>query len=261
MKSFLLTLFITVNIQAGGLPVYDGLRHVTDLIDNITDITDQISQIKNQIDQIKKLTEQIEQMDDYLDRVGQASKIAVKTTELFTDDINDILKEIEEYTKGEGPTQEEHEENTELYGDIDKNEHLKLNDPGPEQKYDKHERVEKEFFAYKKTSASINQKRLFILAELESLAGLLNSASSDQEVQKLNASINAHKLMLAALKDEEDRQYRSFQAEIRRNENALAKELTRSQERAKFLDEINRSDRKIYKLKKSAQILNLIEGR
>ena len=253
-------LFLPIKLSAG-LPVYDGPRHVTDIIDNIQDIVDQISQIKNQVDQIKKLSEQIGQMDDYLDRVGKAARVAVKTEELVTGDINDILKEVDEYINGPGLTEEESQENSELYGDIDKEEHSSLNEPVPEQKYSKHERVEKEFAAYKKTSDSISFKRLAILNELASLGSRLNSAATDQEVQKLNSAINAHKLMITALKDEEERQYRSFQAEIRRNENALAKERTRYEERTKFLDEINRTRQKVFRLKKSAEILNIFESK
>ena len=263
----ILTLIISVNTQAGGLPVYDGSRHITDLIDNIQDIIDQVNQIKNQmeqienqVEQIEQLSEQIEQMDDYLDRVGHAAKVGVKVNELLTKDIKDILDEIYEYTGGEGLTEAEKKQNTELYGDINKEDHTTVNEPEPEKKYEKHERVEKEYAAYKKTSDSISLKRMALLDELERLSGLLNAAGTDQEVQKINSSINAHKLMLSALKDEEERQYRSYQAEIRRNENIQAKERTRYEERTKFNDVLNRTKDAVYKLKKSREILNLIEG-
>lgn len=256
----ILTLVFSINLHAGGIPVYDGVRHVTDVIDNIQDILDQVNQIKNQVDQIKKLTKQIEQMDDYLERVGKAAKVAVKTEELLTGDIKDILKEIDEYIYGKGITEEDKEENTDLYGDIDKEKHIPLNEPLPEEKYEKYERVEREFAAYKKTSESISNKRLAILTELQNLGERLKNASTDQEIQKINASINAHSLMLAALKDEEERQHASFLAEYTRNENARSKERTRYEELTRFLDEINRTKRKVYRLKKSTEILTKIEG-
>ena len=261
MKQLMLILLIfsTVNLQA--LTVYDSSRHVTDIIDNIQDLIDQVSQIKNQVEQIKKINEQIKQMDDYLERLGEASKVLVPTEELGTEDILEILKEIEEYIQGGGITEEEKDENEELFGEIDKEQHKKLEDPLPIQKYAKHERVEKEFAAYKKTSDSISQKRLGILTELESLSSRLRSAQTDQEIQKVNASVNAHKLILAALKDEEDRQFNSFQAEVRRNENARAKERTRYEERSKLHDHLNRHRPKSYKITKSADILKLIEAK
>ena len=262
MKSLILItlLMFSINVKAGGIPVFDGVRHVTDIIDNIQDIIDQVNQIKNQVEQIKKLNEQIQQMDDYLDRVGHAAKVIVKTEKLLTGDVQDILKEIDEYIFGEGLTTEEQEVNIELYGDVDKEEHIRLNEPLPEEQYDKHERVEKEFAAYKKTSESISIKRLGILNHLQELGGLLNSAGTDQEVQKINSSINAHKLMLTALKDEEERQYRSFTAELKRNKNALEKEVTRFAERTKLLELNNRSRQARYIISKSSKILNLIEG-
>lgn len=262
MKSFIciLILLFSINTKAGGIPVFDGVRHVTDIIDNIQDLVDKVSQIKNQVEQIKRLTQQIEQMDDYLDRVGHAAKVAVKTEKLLNGDINDILREIDEYIYGEGLTKEEKEENTELYGDIDKEEHLRLEEPLPDKQYDKHESVEKEFAAYKKASHSISIKRLSLLDHLQELGSLLNSAGTDQEVQKVNSSINAHKLMLTALKDEEERQYRSFTAELNRNKNALEKEITRFGERAKLLDLNNRKRQVRYIITKSADILNFIEG-
>ena len=262
MKRFITVIFLifSINIKAGGIPVIDAVRHVTDIIDNIQDIIDQVNQIKNQIEQIKKLTEQIEQMDDYLDRVGHAAKIAVKTEKLLNGDINDILSEIDEYIYGEGLTKEEKEENTELFGDIDKEEHLRLEEPLPEKQYDKHERVEKEFAAYKKASDSISLKRLGILDHLQELGSLLNSAGTDREVQKINSSINAHKLMLSALKDEEERQYRSYTSELNRNKNALEKEITRFGERAKLLDLNNRNRQARYIITKSTDILKLIEA-
>ena len=263
MKKILiiLTLMLTTNLKAGGIPVYDGARHITDIIDNIQDVLDQVNQIKNQVDQIKKLSEQITQMDDYLKRVGQAARVAVKTDQLLNGDIKEILAEIDEYIRGGGMTEEDKEENSELYGEVDKEEHTVINEPAPERKYEKFEQVDKEFAAYKKSSQSINLKRLAILEELESLGRRLDSATTDQEIQKLNASINAHRLMLAALKDEDDRQFQSLQAAVGRNENALSKEITRHQERAKFLDHINRTARKIYRLKRSTEILTKIEGR
>ena len=262
MRHFLLALSLLLlsifKLQA--IPVYDGPRHATDIIDNVQDIIDQISQIKNQVDQINKLGKQIGQMDDYLDRVGHAQKVIVRTEELITDDVRELLEEIDEYINGEGLTGSEEQENSELYGEINKEEHKRENQPDPEDQYSKHERVEKEFAAYKNTSQSISQKRLAIVAQLEALGNDLNSASTDQQVQKINSSINAHKLMLSALKDEEERQYRSFQAELRRNENALAKEQTRYQERKKDLDKQNRNRPQTYKLAKSSEILNMIEG-
>ncbi len=262
MKKLIAILIITssISVKAGGVPVFDGVRHVTDIIDNIQDLIDQVNQIKNQVEQIKRLSKQIKQMDDYLDRVGHAAKVAVKTEKLLTGDINDILREIDEYIYGPGLTKEDKDENTDLYGDIDKEEHVRLEEPLPEKQYDKHERVEKEFAAYKKTSNSINIKRLEILDHLQELGALLNAAKTDQQVQKINSSINAHKLMLSALKDEEERQYRSFTAELNRNRNALDKEITRFAERAKLLDLNNRTREARYIITKSNDILNLIEG-
>lgn len=263
MKKLILVFILLIPLQsrAGGIPVFDGVRHVTDIIDNIQDLLDQVNQIKNQVEQIKKLTEQIEQMDDYLKRVGKAAEVAVRTEELFSDDIKEIIEEIDEYVYGEGTTPEEKQEHTDLYGDIDKEEHTVVNAPVPEQLYKKFERVEKEFAAYKKTADSIRRKRLAILKELENLGIRLNSASTDQEIQKINSSINAHQLMLSALSDEENKQFQSLQAETKRNENALVKERTRHQERSKYLDLINRTERKVYRLKKSAEILKQIEGK
>ena len=255
----ILTLLFSVNLRAG-IPVYDAPRHVTDILDNIQDILDQINQIKNQIEQIEKLTEQVKQMDDYLERVGKAAGVKLINEHLGVNDVEDILDEIEEYTFGEGLTEEEKKENTELFGDIDKEEHIKVNEPLPEKKYSIFERVEKEYAAYKKSSRSINRKRLAILRQLENLGIRLNSASTDQEVQKINSSINAHKLMLTAVKDEEERQYRSFTAELKRNENSIEKEIRRFEERAKKLDLINRTKPQVYKLTQSAKILNLIQG-
>ena len=260
MRTLILTLALLMSFQASAISVYDAPRHATDIIDNVQDLVDQVNQIQNQVQQIQRLSEQIGQMDDYLDRVGHAEKVVVKSEELVTDDVRELLEEIDEYINGEGLTDNEEQENTELYGDINKEEHTKEHELDPEDEYTKHERVEKEFAAYKKTSDSISQKRLAIVAQLEALAGDLNAAKTDQEVQKINSSINAHKLMLSALKDEEERQYRSFQAELRRNENAQAKEQTRYKERQKFLDEINRTRSQVYKLSKSAKILGLIEG-
>lgn len=257
----ILLLFSANNIQAGGIPVFDGIRHVTDIIDNIQDLLDQVNQIKNQVEQIKKLSEQVRQMDDYLERIGKAAQVAIKTEELITDDLNDILKEIDEYIYGAGKTAEEIKEHIDLYGSINKEDHSKTSEPLSEEKYEKFERVEKEFAAYKKTSESISQKRFAILKELETLGIRLKSAATDQEIQKINSSINAHHLMLAALSDEEKKQFQSFQAETRRNENALAKERTRYQERLILLDRINRTKRKVYRLKRSAEILMQIEGK
>ena len=263
MKKLILILFLLLPLQgkAGGIPVFDGVRHITDIIDNIQDLLDQVNQIKNQVEQIKKLTEQIDQMDDYLKRVGKAAEVAVRTEELFNDDIKEIIKEIDEYIYGEGTTPEEEQEHTDLYGDINKKEHTVENTPLPEKLYEKFENVEKEFAAYKKTADSISSKRLAILDELENLATRLNSASTDQEIQKINSSINAHSLMLDALNNEENKQYQSLQAATKRNENALAKERTRHQQRSKYLDLINRTERKVYRLKKSTEILKQFEGK
>lgn len=257
--SLILILFLSTEVQAG-VPVYDAPRHVTDILDNIQDILDQINQIKNQVEQIEKLSEQVRQMDDYLGRVGHAAGVKLANEHLGINDIEDILDEIEDYIFGEGLTEADKKENTELFGDIDKEKHVLLNEPEPEKKYSIFERIEKEYAAYKKTSRSINQKRLAILRELEKLGVLLNSAETDQEVQKINSSINAHKLMLSAIKDEEERQYRSFTAELKRNENFIEKEVRRFEERAKMLDQLNRSKPQVYKLTRSARILNLIQG-
>lgn len=256
---FLICLMLSFSVKAGGIPVFDGVRHATDIIDNIQDILDQVNQIKNQVEQIKKLTRQVEQMDDYLKRVGKAAGVNIDLKELIPDDIIAIKEEIDEYIKGAGAIEKEIREGIELYGDIDKIFHKKLAEPAPEKKYEKHERVEKEFYAYKKASESISQKRLDILNTLDSLSSRLNSAETDQEVQKLNSSINAHKLMLDAITAEEEKQYRSFMAELERNANAYEKERTRFEERLKFLDSQNRS-RPAYTLTKSDSILELIEG-
>ena len=257
---FLISLMICTSVKAGGIPVFDGVRHATDIIDNIQDILDQVNQIKNQVEQIKKLTKQVEQMDDYLKIVGKAADISLDFKELIPDDIIAIKEEIDEYIKGAGAIEKEIREGIELYGDIDKIFHKKLAEPTPEKKYDKYERVEKEFYAFKKASESISQKRLDILSTLNSLSSRLNSADTDQEVQKLNSSINAHKLMLDAITAEEEKQYRSFMAELERNANAYKKEQTRYEERLKFLDSQNRS-RPVYSLTKSSTILEMIEGK
>ena len=259
-KTVTIIIFFASLTAARGIPVYDGARHVTDLIDNIQDIIDQVSQIKNQVEQINNQVEQIKQMNDYLDRVGHAARVGVKIENLVTNDLKEILEEINEYTGGAGLTESEKKENSELYGGIDKQSHTAINVPEPEKKYEKHERVEKEYAAYKQASESISLKRMQLLDELQRLSGLLDTAETDQEVQKIGSSINAHKLMLAGLKDEEERQYRSFLAEIRRNENVLAKEITRFQERTRFNDIVNSTRKAVYTLRKSRDILKLIEN-
>ena len=260
MRILTLTLALLMAVPVQAISVYDGARHATDIIDNVQDLVDQVNQIQNQVQQIQRLSEQISQMNDYLDRLGKAERVILKADKLVTRDLVELGEEIKEYTDGLGLTGDEEQENTELYGDINKEEHSKENEVEPEDEYTKHENVEKEFAAYKKTSDSTSQMRLEIVAQLEELGSDLNNAKTDQEVQKINSSINAHKLMLSALKDEEERQYRSFQAELRRNENAQAKELTRYEQRKRFLDEVSRTRREVYKLSRSAKILGLIEG-
>ena len=257
--TLIISLLFCINLHAG-LPVYDGPRHVTDILDNIQDILDQINQIKNQMEQIEKLEEQIEQMDDYLERVGHAAGVSVNTGQLKIGDLQDILDEIDEYISGDGLTEADKKDNTELFGDIDKEEHVKVDEPEPQKKYDIFEKVEKEYAAFKKTSESISAKRLDILKELQSLGGKLNSAATDQEVQKINSAINAHKIMLAAIKDEEERQFWALSAELKRNQNAIEKEVRRFEERAKMLDKINRNRPQVFKLIKSSEILKQIEG-
>lgn len=257
---FLMSLMLFSTVKAGGIPVIDGVRHVTDIIDNIQDLLDQVNQIKNQVDQIKELSKQVEQMDDYLKIVGKAADVSIDLKELIPDDIKAIKEEIDEYIKGAGAIEKEIKEGIELYGDVDKVLHKKLAEPNPEKKYEKHERVEKEFYAYKKASESISEKRLDILDTLNSLSGKISSATTDQEVQKLNSSINAHKLMLNAINAEEEKQYKSFMAELERNANAFEKDRTRYEERLKLLDSQNRNRPQVFTLTKSNTILELIEA-
>jgi hypothetical protein len=242
-KLFLISSLFTTTTFAG-LPVTDGAIHSTDLLDNIIEIIDftsalanQAEQISNQIEELEKLETQIEQMDDQLLRFGKASSTSFKTDHLGTNDLENILDEIDDYKYGTGLTGAEQQENKKLYGDIDKDEHVRIDDPDPDKKYEKHERVEKEYAAYKKTSESISIKRLELLDEISILSKQLSSASTAQEQDKLKGAIAANKVVLQGLKDEEERQYRSYQAELERNRNMREKEETRYRER------FNKNDR------------------
>jgi hypothetical protein len=249
-RAILITFLFGNSMFATGVPVVDILRWETDVIDNISELLDFAEQIQQGYEQISQADKKIEQMQDKLERYGTAGDTSFDLENLTTGDLRDILEEVDNYINGGGLTNEDQDANTEIYGEIDKEAHVITEDSelDPEKQYEKHENVEELYAAYKKTSASISEKRMDILDELEGLSKRLANATTDQEQSKLKGAIAAQHVMLKGLTDEEERAYRALQAEVHRNENARHKDRTRFSERRKYLEEKNMSNSTFQKL-------------
>jgi hypothetical protein len=235
MKKLVLSLFLLTScpLFGGGIPVYDGISNTTDIIDNIRELIDFATSLQNQAEQIGQLSEQITQMDDQLERFGKAPNTTFGTDHVSTSDLDNILSTVDDYINGNGLSNAEKEAQKVLYGTIDKELHTKEDEVDPEEAYEKHERVEKAYAAYKNASTNISIKRLELLDENHRLAQLASAASTDQEQKKYKNAIAVNNVLIDGLQAEEDKLYRAYQAELERNRNMREKELTRQNERKK----------------------------
>lgn len=217
LKRFLLVLFFGVSaVNAGGIPVYDPTRHIYDTVRDVLQFAQDVENLTSNAENLSINKEIRGINDDIRTFQGWAKEFGIDTSEIGIDDVLGILKEAESTSKD---VEKVRKRNEDVFGTVDRSTHTISKRPTGIDAYKHHDKKRQYFKEYITAYEGLNEKKIRIIDEIQSLSEAVDAATTDAEIRKYNASILAHQAELEVIKQQEDALYRKYQMELKNMEN------------------------------------------
>jgi hypothetical protein len=210
-KIIALVFLVPLPMIAGGLPVYDTVRHAYDSLRDITQFAQDVQNMTNNLKNLEMNTAIRTINGDLRKMEGWADEVGIDTTELGIDEIQDILYESQKSSKD---VERVRKRNDDVFGKIDRATHTVDRLIGQDA-YKKHDKKREFFNEYMLAHEAFEKKRMRLMEERYNLSVALDEAETTAQVRKFTGGIVSVNGQLASLKNQEDALYRKYQLELK----------------------------------------------
>ena len=219
MKTFASVLLLSANSFAGGLPVYDTVRHAYDTVSNTLQFAQDIENLYTNIENrdlsglmYDTETALLKTQNIMKEWTGYTGDFGIDTTEVGYGDMEGIFqKAMNEAKEISGIINQ----NDDVYGTIDRTLYKVESSPVAQGIYKEHDKKREMKNEYTIIQTEIQKKRARINIELRSLAIDIDKSNKIEQREKLSNAVSLLQAQLIVLQQEEDEAYKKYQMEVK----------------------------------------------